>query len=451
MQNKWFSILFLILSTLIFSLQLVSAQSIALKNYKLRGQKVIFASHFGDKINELKSASLDENGFSFFYNENLHSGIYYLIFQDSTLIEFMYDSLFPGKISIESIDSTNKINIEGPSVTFEFNNYLVHLSKLTENKNHTTSDSLLFKYSNKVPGSILEAYLKAQISIDVPDYTPTADIVNKDSAIWKYQLEYYSKHFLDNLDFSDSRLIYTPVYIERINYFLDKTTRNDCSSLVKNVDFVMQKATSNEEIHQFTANYLLNKFAEKKNIAQYECVYVHLIEKYFLKSGYSWITNEKTDFLTNEYNRCKPATIGEIAPDIKMPNANGDVVALNNLSNRYLLIYFYNYDCPLCDKVTPEIRKIVSRYDYLDIGVLAVCLGDNYDKWVEYLTTKKISGWNNFFDKETINQIALKYNLSHTPTLFLLNNEKIIIDKNFTVAQFEKYLFNIATKENKRK
>lgn len=433
-------------------------QSVSVKNFELRSQEVIFAFQYGNQVLEKSRAVLDENGFVYIYNESLHSGIYYLIFTDSTSIEFMYDSLYPGTVKIEKTGAAEFPKIEGPSVTQEFNNYMRQLSISGFNKaisaeknnlstfNRKQSDSLLKVFADKIPGSMLDIYLRAQINIDIPAYNPPAEIENKDSAIWIFKLNYFAKHYFDRIDFNDSRLLYTPVYTDMVDYYLDKLTSKDYHKINENIDLLMDKTADNRVFQQYTAEYILNKLSKKKNDPVFENSYLHVIEKYYLKSGFTWIKNSEVAYFTSEYNRRKPALLGEPAPEISMINSDGSLVSLQNIGKPIIVLYFFDYDCPLCEKITPELRKITARYNYLDIAVLAICTGENPENWKNYIAGKRLSSWVNVFDKDKIDQNAVKYNLSHTPTLFLLDGNKIIIDKNFTVAQLENTLFRIATK-----
>jgi thiol-disulfide isomerase/thioredoxin len=439
----------------------LKSQSVSIRCFNFRGQEIVFGYQYGNDILRKSTARLDDNGFTYIYNQSLHSGIYNIIFPDSTIVEFMYDSAFPGNVKIEKKSTGERAIIDGSVVTREFDSYKEQLAEQT-NKNkaalkknlHPTfqnyhTDSLLLSFANKAPESLLESYLKVQLSIKIPDYNPPAETNNKDSAIWVHNLIYYSKHFFDNFDFTDSRLLNTPLYTNMTDYFLDIISPKDVSGLNQNIDNLMQRTAVNPVYQQFTAKYLLKKYARKRINPVFEAVYTHIVEKYYLKSGFNWISNDELYYLTKEYNRRKPSLIGEPAPNISMNGIENDTLTLYNLNHKLILIYFYNYDCPICEKVTPELRKLVSRYDYLDIGVYAVCIGENPELWKRYVAGNKISHWSNVCDNNRINDVALTYNLGYTPTLFLLDKQKTILDKNFTLDELSKTLFSIATKEKK--
>ncbi|MBN2486564.1 MAG: redoxin domain-containing protein [Bacteroidales bacterium] len=426
--------------SILFSL---TGQTIAIKNFDRRGQQVIFASHYGNSVYEISKLYLDENGFGLIYNQQLNPGIYYLVFNDSSTVEFLYDSLYRGKITIEGTGKNNFLTIDGPAPTKLFDDYTKQL--LNNNKGTASNDSITAEFAAKLPGSLLELYLNAQQKIKLPEYFPPEEIINKDSAIWMYQLNYYAQHYFDRVDFTDSRLIYTPVYTNLIDGFFEKATQFNCTALIQNSNMLIEKCSVNPLYLNFTVHYLLQYFGKRKNLAEYECAYLHIIKNYFLEKAIESTGNDDIVILAKEYNRRKPASIGEIAPNIRIPETNIVAKTLHQLDKSYTILYFYSYDCPLCEKVTPEIKKLLHRYNYIDVGVFAVCTGNDAEKWKEYTLKNKLGLWTNIFDAENFNNTALAYNLNLVPALFLLDNEKRIIGKNLNTRQLEKYLFEIAS------
>ncbi len=447
--------------------------SIRYQDYAFKEAKLAYA--YADGIYHLKSTTLNENGFGLFDNTSLETGIYYVFFCDSIPFEFFYDETDPGKIAINYNKEKDVMELTAPETTMEYENFLNSLQKANNdavsNKNNysitqkgnnqkhlplaekkyanTIKDSLIDITIQNIHSNSLKAYLKAQHSIVIPDYSPAEHISNKDSLIWKYQLSYYSKHYLDNLDICNKHLIHTPIYTQKINLYLDQITSQGPQHTENSIDYLISKAGCDSTTQHFMTAYLLEKYNKKKNDPEGEYVYLYIIEKYYLQSGYSWITNKDLNILNSEYNRRKPASIGEIAPEIVLPGPNNDTIRLKDIQHKFMLLYFFNYECPLCNKITPEIKKLLSRYDYLDICVVTVCTGESKEKWESYIHEKGISNWINLFGGSEINHIAFKYNLSYTPTLLLLGKDKKIIDKNLNIAQFEKRLLHIAIEKHK--
>lgn len=455
--------------------QFCPAQIISLKYQDFAFKKAKLAYAYADGIYHLKSTTLNEDGFGLFDNTSLETGIYYVFLSDSISIEFFYDETDPGKIVFNYNTGKNVIELTAPITTMEYESFLRSLQKANNdsvsNKNsisniqkgskqkqtsqtekkytNTLKDSLIDVTFQNLRSNSLKAYLKAQHSITIPDYPTQENIPNKDSLIWKYRLLYYYKHYLDNLDICNKHLIHTPIYTQKINFYLDQITSQEPHHLKNSIDYLIAKASCDSTTQHFMAAYLLEKYSKKKNNPVDEFVYLYIIEKYYLQSGYSWITNKDLNVLNTEYNRRKPASIGEIAPEIVLSGPNNDTIRLKDIQNEFILLYFFNYECPLCNKITPEIKKLLSRYDYLDIRVVTVCIGENKEKWESYIREKDILHWINLFGDGEINQIAFKYNLSYTPTLLLLDKDKIILDKNLNIAQLEKRLLNIAIEKHK--
>jgi peroxiredoxin len=446
--------------------------SIRYQDFAFKEAKLAYA--YADGIYHLKSTTLNENGFGLFDNTSLETGIFYVFLSDSISYEFFYDEADPSKIAFNYNKEQNVMVLTAPKTTMEYDNFLRSLQKtsndgifnennrdvpkkgkqtfLAETKNkyiNTLKDSLIDITIQNLQSNNLKAYLKAQHSIAIPDYMPPEHIFNKDSSIWRYQLSYYYKHYLDNLDICNKHLIHTPIYTQKINFYLDQVTSQEPRHLVNSVDYLLGKASCDSTTQHFMAAYLLEKYNKRKNNTVDEYVYLHIIEKHYLQSGYSWITNKDLSILNREYNRRKPASIGEIAPNIVLPGPDDDTIRLKDIQNEFILLYFFNYDCPLCNKITPEIKKLLSRYDYLDIRVVTVCIGENKEMWKNYIYEKNISNWINLFGNGEINQIAYKYNLSYTPTLLLVDKDKKIIDKNLNIAQLEKLFLRIAIKKHK--
>jgi len=430
--------LFAILIILI-NFPVLNSQNIFITNEQFKDNNIILAFHYGKKAFLLKEDKSNDMGITAFYNDSLESGIYYIFFPDSSTVEFMYDKDYTGDVSI-SFDSTNDaFMINGPVVSESYMRYLNSINKI-EHKNVNSIDSLNKYYSGLYPNSLLEVYLRARQKVKIPDKNNFSDSAIADSEIWNYRLNYYYKHFLDNVDLSDKRLLSTPVFVELIDKFILKVTPQSIEGLSRSVEYVINRARDDSVTRSFTVDYLIQLFNNKKNDAIYEYVLLELIEKYYLTDNHS-LSKKANAALIREYNLRKPGSLHQIAPDILLPGESGKLVSLHELKNTYTLLYFYNYNCPLCNKLIPAINKLINRYNYLNIEVMAVCTGTDSKEWLKYIHSHKIGHWTNVIDS---NEFASYYNLSYTPTLFFLDSGKKIIGKNINITQLEEILLEEA-------
>jgi len=58
----------------------------------------------------------------------------------------------------------------------------------------------------------------------------------------------YKAHYFDNFNFSDARLIYTPVFAQKVDFYFDKLVVPVRDSLEKDIDRVMTLASVNKEV-----------------------------------------------------------------------------------------------------------------------------------------------------------------------------------------------------------
>ncbi len=440
-------ILKLFIATAIY--QSAYCQQIKFKDHNFSNVYIALAYHYADGIYKLEEVNTDKNGFAFFSSDSLKTGIYYILLPDSSSYEFLYDSDFDGEISISGNSSENGYRLNAPPPTALYSQFLSEINT-SERPSQKHKDKIIEKYILKDTDSFLSIYLKTMQRIHIPAYIPPAETVNKDSAIWHYKILYYQKHYLDHLDLSDTRLINTPVYTEKMNDFLDKMTSQNEKQLIKALDFVIGKSKKNQESLEFVANYLLVKYYQKKNTPLYEVVYLHLIKNYYLDGGYSWVTNEQISTLTREYNRHFPASIGQPAPNVSGIKPDENTISLGETMQDYTILFFYDYDCSICNRIIPNIVRLTETFEYLNLNVFAVCLGTDKDNWLSFISKNKVTPWINVFHSEPgSSSPSILYNLSFTPSVFLLNKDKTIIGKNLNISQLEDLLLKEALSSNK--
>lgn len=136
---KGFTKLSVLIVSVFCNSSFLAAQSISVRNPQQAFKEVSFAYQYGTDVFIYSKSFLDENGFTFINNESLHSGLYYIIFSDSTSIEFLYDSLYPGKVSIEK--NNNELKLSGPLISEAYFNYKKSLSTIDYSENVSNKKS----------------------------------------------------------------------------------------------------------------------------------------------------------------------------------------------------------------------------------------------------------------------------------------------------------------------
>ncbi|MEL6355735.1 MAG: TlpA disulfide reductase family protein, partial [Bacteroidota bacterium] len=98
----------------------------------------------------------------------------------------------------------------------------------------------------------------------------------------------------------------------------------------------------------------------------------------------------------------------------------------------YVIVYMYNPTCEHCIEETPKLLNLVRSRN--DIGVYAIAIDTEPEPWQRFVQQFGIQSWTNVYDP-TNRSIYKTYYVDHTPELYLLNPDRIIIGKNLKPAQ----------------
>ena len=133
-------------------------------------------------------------------------------------------------------------------------------------------------------------------------------------------------------------------------------------------------------------------------------------------------------------------SVGQLAPDINIPNVEGDKVSLATLRGKYVLIDFWASFCPPCREENPNVVAVYKKYHSKNFDVYGVSLDDNKSDWYKAIKEDKLE-WTQVSDlKRWESPIAKLYGVESIPTNFLIDPTGKIIARDLRGEKLEAFL-----------
>ncbi|MDC0249292.1 DUF5106 domain-containing protein [Flavobacteriales bacterium] len=436
----------------------------------IKDTSVILAYYFGGKQYAIDTAVVTNNKFTFKGSEKLKGGMYLVVLSNSKYFDIIVsEQHFSFSTNLENLVAgmSFKNSKENPP----FYSYLNFITKMQEEvtpirqqletaegnkkielqKKISTIDIKVKKFrSNFITNNKDKFFSKIVIAtteIEIPE-SPLDSTGNPDKS---FPYLFYKKHFWNNIDFSDSRMLRTPIFFNKMDQYLDKLTAKHPDSINISADILVNLSKANDEIFQYVVSYITSTY-ERSKIMGMDAVFVHMVETYYLTNQCDWVDSTQLVKIADRAQKIAPNLIGRKASEFLdfygrpfMKDTTGALHTLQEINADYTVLVFFGPTCGHCKKEVPKIKNDVDSLISIGYNIKTFAVATEFDKaeWIKFINQQKTSKWINVADinhDDEGNPVASsdwrdKYDIYSTPVIYLLDKEKKIIAKRITHTQ----------------
>lgn len=249
-------------------------------------------------------------------------------------------------------------------------------------------------------------------------------------------LSYFREHFWDGVDFTDNRMLNTPVIFNKLKRYIVELTPQNPDSIIKVADPLIQRVLPYKEYFKFMVNWIgLNYENGKTKVMDGEAVMVYLIDKYVTPENAFWDTPENVNKLRKKVDEMKASLLGRKGPDVRANDINGQSKSIYEMTAPLIVIFMFSPDCEHCQEQAPEIQRLYEKWKTRGVDFYGIAVNTKEDEWRSFI---KKSGFTftNVYDP-TNRAIYAKYFVDITPELYILDKNRTIIAKNLVASQLE--------------
>lgn len=393
-------------------------------------------------------------------DEPLRPGHYYAYFSDGTSVQLIADADQTMEISTTKEDPIVDARVTGnldtellyEALKFE-SGQRAEFSRISQAMSGLGSDQPAYEALRKersalvdarekfqdelfarAPGSLFASFKRAGRN---PNFKDIRDANGRLDDV--AQVQQFRAEFWESVDFSDERLLNTPVIFNKLKRFIKELTPQNATAIIEAADASIKPTLNYPEYFQFFANWITLQYeVGKTTVMDGAAIHVHMINNYFTRERAFWADSMTIYGLQQRASQMANSLVGQQGPNITVPGIDGQPKTLYDLKKPYIAVFMYNPECEHCIEETPQlVQAYQGMKDELD--VYAIALDTEDAKWKAFVQNNGMQAFTNVYDP-TNRSIFKTYFVDNTPELYLLGPDRKILSKNIKVNQLAEAL-----------
>jgi len=331
------------------------------------------------------------------------------------------------------------------------------------------------------PTAFVSKIVKMSMDVEVPEAPKNANGALLDS---NFAYHYFRDHYFDNIDLSDDRLLSTPVFHNKLDFYFGNNMLPPIpDTIVKFAFRFCDNLNVKSEMFKYSVTHITSNY-EKSNIMGMDKVFVKMGQRYYCvknnlgklkgSSNITWMDSTKLGELCKKVEINKNLVQGEIPPNITLVDSTDKRWRdFYSLKADYTVLYFWDPECGHCKKTTPKLGELyLKKLKDRNVEVFAIgkAVGEDYVKWKKFIKDNNLTFINvaltdklykaaledarqfvpEFTTVEALNYQET-YDIYSTPKIFVLDKDKKIIAKGLSISQLEDMLDHYQGKKDATK
>ena len=250
---------------------------------------------------------------------------------------------------------------------------------------------------------------------------------------------YFAEQYFEHLDFSDSLLIGTPCFYNKLDRFFETKEIQTLlkRNVSKDIEMIVQQIFWLSEVNKYAQECLVNYLMTNYPEAKYSNLHASVLKIYKLANSCEYVMSSRN--MRARIENDKNFTIRSKAPDFVLENCmNTNLESFSKVNSDLTLLVAWSAHCDGSVELLDKIEKLYHAYRELGLEVVAISIDNNIGAW-EHFVNERAYTWVNACDKAGLKgEFANAYNITSTPAMFLVSSDLKLLAKPITFYQLKK-------------